>query len=172
MKILVNIVGSLILLTIITSCTSSKTHNNIDVMDFDSFKRWGSSDLLTQEESRSGKWSTYVDSMHEYSLTYERALVELLEKGYKKATFYAWVLDKNNAKEVKAVLTIDSPTGINYAWQGANISSSNEIDGKGWKRISVSIDLIKEVPEAKFKAYFWSPKREKVIIDDIELEFN
>lgn len=169
---MVNIVSSLMFLTTITSCTSSKTHNNIEVMDFDSFKRWGSSELLTQEESRSGKWSTYVDSVHEFSLTYERPLVELLEKGYKKATFNAWILDKNNAKEVKSVLTIESPTGINYKWQGSNISSSNEIDEKGWKRVSTSIDLIKEIPEAKLKAYFWSPKREKVIIDDIKLEFN
>jgi hypothetical protein len=154
------------------SCRPSDTHNHIETMNFDNLKSWGFNGTLTDEKARSGRWATFVDSTHEYSLTYERLQQELLDKGYKKVEFSAWVKNDNPVHDIKAVLTLDSPTGVNYRWQGAAIDSATSIDENGWKKVSVSMELMKEVPEAHLKAYFWSPKKEKLIIDDINIDFH
>ncbi len=165
------LLSALFLSSLLIACKPSDNHQHVEVMNFDNIKNWGLNGVLTEESTRSGKWATYVDSTHEYSMTYERVQQELLDKGYKKVEFTAWVKTENTDSDIKAVLTLDSPTGVNYSWQGTAIDSSITTDERGWKKVSVQLNLMKEVPEAHIKAYFWSPKKGKAIIDDVSLDF-
>lgn len=154
------------------SCSNSKNRSNIITCDFDELKNWNiSNEAISNKLSRSGKYSIFTGPERVYSLTYEAEVKDLLAKGYTKMTASIWIRCIGDPKEAQWVATVNSPTGANYIWKSTFLSSAQETDDKGWKRIEVKLDLPMELNDGILKIYGWAPKQEEASFDDFELTF-
>lgn len=161
----------LFLIQMQVSCSNAGKENVITT-DFDQLKAWNvSNDAFTESAARSGKYAIFTGPEREFSLTYETKIDALKGKGYSKLNASIWFKPNNTPKDAQWVAAVNSPTGANYVWKSSFLSGEGQTDEKGWKKVSVQLDLPANAPDGILKIYAWSPSKEAVVLDDFELIF-
>jgi hypothetical protein len=171
MKTIIPSVPSLLLLLLLASCSNSNKKNIVST-NFDDLRSWNvGNDAFSDKTARSDKYSIFTSAEKEFSLTYETTLETLKSKGYSRLKASIWAKPSTVSKDAQWVAAINSPTGANYVWKSSFISAGQETDEKGWKKVTIELDLPDNAPDGIVKIYGWSPSKEEIFLDDFELAF-
>lgn len=138
--------------------------------DFDNLKMWTRDQLLTNEHAHSGNYSAYTDSTHEFSQTFEMDFNYAKSKGYTNLRFAAWCYVASADPKAGLIASVESPEK-SLAYGGIDLTTAISEVLK-WQKVSGYLKFPETAPEGtKIKIYLWSPKKQKVFVDDIELQF-
>jgi len=158
---------------ILFGCNSStKTaENGYYFQDFDNLRMWSHDEQLSNSTAHSGSYSTYTDSMHEYSQTFEMDLDYAKTKGYKSVTVTAWCLMDSPSTNAGLVTSIDGEKGSVF-YESVDLKSF--LSGTNtWGKINKHFKLPDTAtPGNKIKIYLWSPQKQRAYLDDVEIKFD
>lgn len=160
------------ILILFSGCRKSSVDKGVYFQNFDDIKMWiRDPQNITDEKARSGKYSTKADANNEYSQTFEMDFAYAQSKGYKKMKVSAWCfLTTTNAK-AGLVASVEAPEKtLRY-----NAAAFEEYLNapKEWGKIMTEVNLPDSAPaNSKIKVYCWSPNKQKVFMDDVEIQFN
>ncbi|CAN5370976.1 hypothetical protein BH11BAC2_BH11BAC2_10660 [soil metagenome] len=156
---------------LLSACSGSGYENKIN-QNFDNINDWYKEvPTLTNEQAHSGKISTFMDSTHEFSSTYEVNYEEIKKKGFTHVKVSAWGMVPDVNAKANLVISVNSPEG-NRAYSAIAYSKYifkiNE-----WTEITNELEL-PEVKEkgAVLKVYGWVTNKQKSYMDDVTIEFN
>jgi hypothetical protein len=138
--------------------------------DFDNLKMWDNNARVTNEEAHSGHFSVFTDSLNEFSQTFEINYDDVIKKGYKKIAVSAWSMKKTYDAYGTLVISIESPEKkIAYAsFELIKVLKKPS----AWYPVSIDLNLPQQSPpNTKIKVYLWSPKKEKIYMDDTRIVF-
>lgn len=136
------------------------TYNN----DFEIMGYWGNPSKLTQEMSRSGKYSTFTDREHEFSETFSLKLKEV-SKPVKSVKLNVWIRSQTRDAKAVLVLALDSQ-GKTIFWKGAEVQKWL-LKRDTWTEITIEENLPDNLPEdAVLKIYGWNNGDHRVYWDD------
>lgn len=138
--------------------------------DFDNFYKWDHSSQITPIYAHSGEYCTYVDSLHPYSMTFKDHYKLAKIKGYKKMKVSAWLMSNEPVKETSIVASISYPDS-EAVYKAINIKNMMPYKS-AWTQVKMELDIPQDLPEnLLIKFYLWSHKKERVFMDDVEVEF-
>lgn len=138
--------------------------------DFDNLKMWTHEQTVTGEKAHSGSFSTFTDSMHEYSQTFEMELDYAKSKGYKSVTITAWCYMENKDAKVSVVGSIESAAGSS-AYESADLRSFLTKPNT-WGQVTKFLKLPDvPTPGSRIKVYMWAPEKNKAFMDDVTIKF-
>ncbi len=169
MRILKAILSGITLATLLTACGNDKQlpENTIST-DFESLGQWSKSAVIAKGIAHSGLYSTFTDSSHEYSQTFEVALADLPVKTPKKITVKAWVMGKSMNTDSKLVVSVEKD-GKSIAWQGDGVKPVIKAP-MTWTEFQTSVNVGTTIPDgAILKIYGWNQGKEPVYFDDVAI---
>jgi hypothetical protein len=153
------------------SACSSQQPKKVVVQDFDSLQEWGvGNNVVTDKGSRSGKFSAFTDSNHEYTETYRTDYSRLLLSGYTKVKVSAWY--KTLVPDPDCSLVISIEKGDQKLAYKAVQSKDVKLKMNEW--IQITNELIfpaENVPESLIKIYTHSPQKQEILVDDMQIEY-
>ncbi len=125
------------------------------------------------EHSHSGNKVSVTDSTFPFSLALKKTISAIAKKPIKKVTISAWVwIDSlSQLKDLSVVASIDEGSK-NVFWAGLPVGGQIKEQGK-WvfvKEELVFPDNIK--PNQRFTGYLLNNSKIRILIDDINFEFN
>jgi hypothetical protein len=159
-------------LFLISSCKnkSKSVRDGYYFQDFDNLKMWDASAIVTKTQAHSGFYSTYTDSLHEYSQTFEMDYGDAKSKGYNTLTVEGWcmnTLDNTNANLVVTIGPADKNVVYNSISLAEVLPKSNT-----WNKVAINVGFPGDVPEnSKIKIYLYAPSRQLAYLDDVEVQF-
>jgi hypothetical protein len=163
----------LLLLLVFGSCSENKktVDDGYYFENFDNLKMWAPSGRVTSEQAHSGTYSTYTDSIFEYGETFSMDFSLAKAKGYKSMNVSAWCYKKTNDTKANFITSIESPDKMTL-----HVSADLSIALKTantWGQVSSSVTLPDNAPPgSKIKVYLHAPNRQKVYLDDVEVQFH
>ena len=138
--------------------------------DFDNLHFWNHEARVTREHAHSGDYAAFTDSSHEFSQTFEMGYHYARSKGFKSVTVNAWChKSSSNAKGglVTSVESAEKKSEFILADISQLVKKADH-----WEKVSTDFTLPDWAPEdARIKVYLWSPEKNKLFVDDIEIEF-
>jgi hypothetical protein len=150
----------------------SKNKNSDDgyyYQDFDNLKMWDTTCQVTNELFHSGEFSTYTDSIHEFSQVFEMNITPTVIKKYGSVQVSAWCLKLSRDSKVKLIAAIESH-GKAIVLESLDYSHALEVHHT-WINLVLFLKFPETIPDgSKLKVYCWSPEKEKAFMDDVKIE--
>jgi hypothetical protein len=118
-----------------------------------------------------GEYCSKVDSIHDYSYGFSKAVSEISPKDIKKIKVSLKVKLTDIKKKLLLVVSVFGPENKNYFWSGHDlhkmVSKVNE-----WTTINTE-DLIPDfdAKDASVGVLVWNPNKTTAYIDDYEIRF-
>ena len=131
---------------------------------------WFNDRTLVQEVSRSGKTSSKLDAINEYS--YGLSLNGTKLMGRLKIKGEVWCNIDDSSANPKVVIHAQDSIGKNICWQAFGLSEKKKAF-HNWAKMGFDFKL----PETFVKSdhlsiYVWNPEKKKFYIDDWKIEFS
>jgi len=136
--------------------------------DFDSLHFWNHETAVTRESAHSGDYAAFTDSSHEFSQAFEMENRYALSKGFKSLSVQGWCRKATSDARGLFIVSVES-AGNKIASAQADLSSVKEED---WEKVCMDLQLPEKAPEdSKIKIALWSPEKDKLFLDDVEIAF-
>lgn len=169
-KILIYLLGCL------ASCSSAVDSENKIVVknDFDMLDGWGTcaNNSITKERAHSGKYSIKVDQNVEFSVGFQKPLLELMPDKPKKLKLTSWVYSPS--PDGKAVIEFDVIDLDNRKISDASYKLEEKLRSyKQWVKIKKVITIPDNVqPNHQLRLFLWRANATvPVFMDDITIEW-
>lgn len=131
---------------------------------------WMNQQTLTKETAHSGKFSSRIDSVFQYSFGYADVFKNISETLPEKVDVDFWILYPQTGIKTNLVVSIDS-VGKNIFWSGLELKDSIKIPNQ-WKEIKATIDLPANIMATdKITVYIWNNDKKSAYIDDLKVTF-
>lgn len=127
---------------------------------------WKNLHTIVEGVAHSGKYSSKLDSVNEFSVVYENKLNLLDDNLPKKISISAMGCALKPDTRVLMVFSVNGDKFYRAAQFDSTFSTLNE-----WKTMNVSWDLPKELSsDDRIKAYVYNKKIGELLVDDIKIE--
>jgi hypothetical protein len=124
---------------------------------------------FSEINAHSGKVSSKIDSLNQYSFAYEEYLKNMNRENISKIRFSAWVLVENIPSSVTLVGALGDGTNAPLAWIGLSVKDKI-LKANEWTRIEGEIIVPENYADnIKFGCYLYSPIMEVAYVDDFEI---
>lgn len=128
---------------------------------------WKNTRTIVEGVAHSGKFSSKIDSLNEFSLVFEQRLGDMNSALPKTLNFQAYALALKPDTKVLMVVSVNNNKYYKTAKMDTLFTTLNQ-----WKEIKASFELPEGLLEDDvIKAYVWNQKIGELIIDDYNLEF-
>lgn len=158
-----------------TACSGSKDENkkvpgtSVFANDMES-TGWINQNTLTQEIAHSGKFSSKLDSVSQFSFGFSDIFKNISDTLPEKVDISFWVFYPQTGITSNIVVNIDS-SGKNIYWEGLGIKDSVKVANK-WTEVKASFTLTKKIlPTDKILIYIWNNDKRTFYIDDLKVTF-
>jgi hypothetical protein len=139
--------------------------------NFDNLNAWTSNQQVTKVQGHSGQYSTFTDSLHQYSQTFALNLSDIKAKKFKKIDITAWIFRPSIETKASVVASIDGE-GMKSLYSSIDLTDAVPDAGK-WTKTFFSVNLPDVIADnAKLKVYLWAPSFQKSYMDDVEINFH
>ena len=168
-----NIIMAISLSILMAACSSNSNNSNLNVSNnIDDLVHWGlSSSNILSGDAHSGLYSTKVDSLNPFSVTFQKKLTDISKTKITKIEYQAWVKTSILPKKIYFVCSVELENGEHILYEGTQIDKQ-VLKVNEWTLVKGFLDLTKEVPANTIvKIYFHSPEKESAVIDDYEINF-
>lgn len=154
---------------VFTSCSTPQEPVVIKT-DIDKIDGWGVSyNTISELKAHSGKFSSKIDSLNQYSFAFDDYLINMKSEGISKIRFSAYVLVENVPSSVTLVGALGDGINKPLVWVGIDVKDKiqkpnewTKIDGE----VLVPLDYAENI---KFGCYLFSPNKEVAYVDDFEI---
>jgi len=141
---------------------------NLDSLATDPNSVWKNTKTIVEGVAHSGKFSSKIDSLTEFSLVFEQRLGDINSSLPKTLNFQAYALALKPDTKVLMVVSVNNNKYYKTATMDTLFTTLNQ-----WKEIKASFELPDALNQDDIlKAYVWNQKKGELIIDDYNLEFN
>ncbi len=154
---------------IFTSCSTPQEpvvlKSSIDKID-----GWGISyNSLSENKAHSGKLSSKIDSVNQYSLGFDDYLKNMKSDGITKIRFSAYILIETVPSSVTLVGVIGDGTNKPISWVGVAVKDKIQKPNE-WTRIEGEVIVPENCADnIKFNTYLYSCNKEVAYVDDFEI---
>lgn len=166
----------LLFLSICLSFTQCTKKNKLDsyhyFQDFEAVKNWYPKTLTTNQIlARSGTYSAYTDSSEPYSPTLTVKCAEF-PKMPKKIKASAWCYLSSDKCGGSFCFNLYSPKNESKQWVDVNLKEAIQTVGK-WTKVTIEKEIDEKAlaPENSISVFVWNTQKERIFIDDVEVEF-
>ncbi len=155
------------------SCSSKKESASLISITFDDiagFMEPNNPLIVNTTIAHSGNTCAMVDKEHVYGPTFRRNLSLLPIQKIKKVKIKGWVRKDSDSANLKIVCSV-SKGDVNVYWNAIDTKSKNLKKGE-WQEIEFENDISKaNAPEFTLSVYPLNDDNEKILIDDLTIEF-
>jgi len=131
---------------------------------------WINQHTLTKEAAHSGKFSSRVDSVSQYSFGFADCFSNISDTLPEKVDVDFWILCSQKEIKSNLVVSIDS-IGKNIFWYGIDLKDSVQTPNQ-WKELKTTINLPANIMMTdKISIYVWSNDKRPFYIDDLKVIF-
>ncbi|MCK9616974.1 MAG: hypothetical protein M0R21_03975 [Lentimicrobiaceae bacterium] len=163
-----------IISALLISCGGEKKGNKANVIsvgqDLECVDCWANTSSVVKTMAHSGEFACKLDSVAEYSTTFQKTIGGISSKIPKKINVSLWVNSTQPSPDASIVLDINN-NGKSVLWL-ANSFKDVVKNEKEWTEFKSSFKLPPTLkPEDLVKIYVWNNKKLNLFIDDINIEF-
>jgi len=131
---------------------------------------WMNQFTLSKDAAHSGRYSSRVDSVNQFSFGFKETVSIIGDTIPKKANIDFWVLYPQAGIKSTIVLSVDS-CEKNIFWFGTPLIDSVKTTAK-WQQIKASVNLPENImPTDKISVYVWNNDKKTFYIDDLTVSF-
>jgi len=161
---------------LIAACSGNKEENKENKPGVVSFSNdlesagWMNQQTLTKETAHSGKFSSRIDSVLQYSFGYADLFKNINDTLPEKVDVDFWILYPQTGIKTNLVVSIDS-VGKNIFWAGIELVDSIKTPNQ-WKEIKATVNLpAKIMATDKIAVYVWNNDKRSAYVDDLKVTF-
>ncbi|MEI6123085.1 MAG: hypothetical protein WCQ95_05585 [Bacteroidota bacterium] len=167
--------GALAIISLLSSCSGSKDARiepgSITISNDLENTGWINQYTLVKDVAHSGKISSKIDSITQYSFGYSEKFKNISDTLPKSVDFSVWVYFPQTGINGSLVYSIDS-VGKNIFWKGIPLKDSVKAANQ-WKEIKTNIELPRKImPTDKISIYVWNPDKKTFYVDDMKIIFH
>lgn len=152
------------------SCQRKSSDHGYFYQDFDNLKCWAPNSKVTREFSHSGSFSSYTDSVNEFSETFVMDLDYARGKKYRRAQITAWCFKPVANTNANLVASVENKDG-QITYSSCAFATDLEVPNT-WINLVLFLDLPKNAREGtQIKIFLHSAEKEKAFIDDVVIQF-
>ncbi|HOY30605.1 MAG TPA: hypothetical protein PKW80_01880 [Bacteroidales bacterium] len=171
--IFVVITCAIVLFSACSDNKEEKNENKAGVTCFSSDMEntgWINQTTLTRETAHSGKFSSRVDSVQQYSFGFRDFFKNINDTLPEKVDVSFWILYPQKDIKSTMVISIDS-VEKNIFWQGTDLKDSVQVPNQ-WKEIKTTIELPENIMQTdRIAIYIWGTDKKSFYIDDMKVTF-
>jgi hypothetical protein len=131
---------------------------------------WTNMHTLSKEKAYSGKFSSKIDSVNQYSFGLSNTFNNLSDTLPTSVDVSVWVYFPETKIKSSLVISIDS-VSKNIFWKGVPLADSVKAANQ-WQEIKVSFEIPKKImPTDNIKIYVWNNEKRTFYVDDIKFLF-
>lgn len=131
---------------------------------------WMNQQTLTKETAHSGKFSSRIDSVFQYSFGFADLFKNISETLPEKVDIDFWMLYPQTGIKTNLVVSIDS-LGKNIFWSGLELKDSIKTPNQ-WQEIKATVNLPANIMATdKIAVYIWNNDKKSAYIDDLKVTF-
>lgn len=162
----------------LSACSGGKNgkDNNKNKPGYTSFSSdleatsWMNQNTLTRELAHSGKFSSRVDSLAQYSFGFVNSFMNISDTLPEKVDVDFWLFYPQTGIKSNLVISIDS-VEKNIFWAGIDLKDSVTTPNQ-WKEIKATVKLPTNImPTDKIKVYVLNNDKRALYIDDLTVTF-
>ncbi len=131
---------------------------------------WMNLFTLSKDVAHSGRYSSRVDSINQFSFGFREFASIIADTIPKKVDIDFWMLCLQTGIKSTLVLSIDS-VDKNIFWHGIELADSVKAPNK-WQEIKATVDLPENIMATdKISIYVWNKEKRTFYIDDLKVTF-
>lgn len=131
---------------------------------------WMNQFTLCKDVAHSGRYSSRVDSVNQFSFGFREFASIIGDTIPKKVDIDFWMLCLQTGIKSTLVLSIDS-VDKNIFWHGIELADSVKTPNK-WQEIKTTVDLPENIMATdKISIYVWNKEKRTFYIDDLKVTF-
>jgi len=158
---------------VFASCSAKNESDAFILVTFDDISGYldpNNPGIINTTIAHSGNTCAMVDKDNFYGLTFRRKLSQLPIQNIKKVKVKAWVRKDTNAGNLKLVCSVTNGDA-NLFWNAIDTKSASLKKGE-WQEIQFENDISKSnSPELTLSIYPMNDDQDKILIDDLTIEF-
>jgi hypothetical protein len=162
-----------IFVLILASCSTKKESASLISITFDDISGFldpNNPIIINTAIAHSGNTCAMVDKEHIYGPTFRRNLSLLPIQKIKKVKIKGWVRKDSDSANLKIVCSVSNGEANMY-WNAIDTKSKNLKKGE-WQEIEFENDISKaNAPEYTLSVYPMNDDNDKILIDDLTIEF-
>jgi len=131
---------------------------------------WINQYTLSKEIAHSGKFSSRIDSIMQYSFGFSEFFKNISDTLPEQVNIDLWLLYPQTGINSTLVVSIDS-IGKSIFWTGQELKDSVKTANQ-WKEVKTSFTLpVNIMPTDKISIYVWNKDKKAFYIDDMKVSF-
>ena len=159
-----------------TACSGNKNEKNTEPgttlisSDLEQLA-WINQSTLVKDIAHSGKFSSRLDSVTQFSFGYENTFSDFCDSMPLSVDVSVWINYSQLGINSSLVMSIDT-IGKNIYWKGYPLKDSIKNINQ-WQEIKAGFEIPKNIlPNHKIKFYVWNPDNKTFYMDDLKMQFH
>jgi len=157
-----------------SACNQASKQGGLNFFNnFDARKGWADISMLTSDESYSGKWATFADSLHPFGFTFKLKFYEISKQPIRAVRFNVRCKVTKFPSRAVFIVGVNSPANQNIYYEVTPMNENLMHENK-WVELT-GLAEFKEPginnPDNEMVFYLYNLDKEMVYADDYHLEF-